>query len=108
MSIEARIGAVRERVGTDLAEAEITTALAVHTDPRRAALGLLRARRADLALTAARFAVAGDYSQDTTANIKALDALIGRLERELGIAEDPTALLPAMTQTPIVGPTLGR
>lgn len=100
------IATVREWVGSTPSDSDLIATIGLHDgNPQRAALAILRVRRADLTAAAMQFAVAGDYSQDTTANLKALDALIGRLERELGVDDDGLAVL---TSTPICGPRLGR
>ena len=95
----------REWVGSEPCDGEVLDAIEIHLGPHRAALAILRARRADMVAAAARWAVSGDYSQDTTANIKALDDHIARLEAVCGEA---TSALPTLTSAPIVGPTSGR
>jgi len=95
----------REWVGSEPCDNDVRAAIAVHDSAERAALAILRARRADMVAAAARWAVAGDYSQDTTANIKALDAQVARLERLCG--EDDDAL-PVVNSVGITGPTIGR
>lgn len=103
---QSDVSKVREWVGSGVDASDIADALAEHDgDTDRAALAILRLRRADMVMEAAKFAVAGDYSQDATANIKALDAQIGRLERALELDE---AGLPEMTSASITGPALGR
>lgn len=102
------IWAVREWVGSLPEDGDIEDALVRHDDDaKRAALAILRVRRADLVASAAKWAVDGDYSQDATANIKALDAVIGRLENDLGVDETANTL-PMLTSTPICGPSIGR
>lgn len=99
--------AAREWVGSQPPDGELLTIIAQHDgDPKRAALAVLRRRRADMSAQAAQWAVAGDYSQSTVANIKALDDLIGRLERDLGL--DDGDGLPTLKSAPICGPTTGR
>ena len=103
---QSDVSKVREWVGSSIESAAIAAALSEHDgDTDRAALAILRARRADMVMEAAKFAVAGDYSQDATANIKALTDQIERLERALDLDE---AGLPEMTAASITGPTLGR
>ncbi len=100
------IADVREWVGSSPADTEVYAALDRYDgDTNRAALAILRARRADMVSAAAQWAVSGDYSQDATANIKALDAHIGRLERVTG---ETVATLPRLTSVAIDGPSLGR
>lgn len=99
------IAAVRAWVGSTPDDDVILDALDDHASVYAAALHLLRVRRADMVATAARFAVSGDYSQDTTANIKALDAQIARLEDLAGVDSSTVATL---TSAPICGPSLGR
>ena len=95
----------REWVGSSPCDPDLIEAITTHGTGRRAALAILRARRADLATHPAKWGVAGDYSEDASANLAALDDLIRRLERDLGIDDDG---LPQMTSTPIRGPRLGR
>lgn len=99
------LSTVREWVGSEPCDADARAAIAAHDSAERAALAILRARRADMVAAAARWAVSGDYSQDTTANIKALDGSIARLERICG--EDDDAL-PVVNSVGITGPTIGR
>lgn len=101
----SELQSAREWVGSTPCDSDVLEAIDTHGDPLRAALSILRMRRADLTAAAMKFAVAGDYSQDTTANLKALDDLIRRLERDLGVDDDGLAVL---TSTPICGPRLGR
>lgn len=96
---------VREWVGSQPDDATIAATLSRHPQPRRAALAILRARLADMEAEAAVWAVAGDWSQSSVANITALRDKVGRLERDLDLDDDGLA---TMTSTPICGPRLGR
>ncbi len=97
---------VREWVGSSPDDPEVYAALDRYDDDaNRAALAILRSRRADMVTQAAKWAVSGDYSQDATANIKALDAHIARLER---VTDELVGTLPRLTSVAIDGPSLGR
>ena len=96
---------VREWVGSEPCDNDARSAVSIHGTAERAALAILRARRADMVAAAARWAVADDYSQDTTANIKALVESIARLERLTG--EDDDAL-PVVPSVGLSGPSIGR
>jgi hypothetical protein len=71
----------------------------------RAALAILRERRADLLASPARWAVEGDYSQDSSGNLAQLNAQIAQLET---LAEDPAATSSALTVSYMVRDRCGR
>lgn len=80
---------IREWVGeAEPSAAVIAATYTVTGGPYRCALSILRKRRADLLARPAKMRLPGQTEVDTTANIKALDALISELE-SLALAEDP-------------------
>lgn len=73
-----------ERVGFNTDEAELDEALGrASGDVANAALSILRTRYADALNSPAVWSVAGDYSEDRTANLKAMGEQISRLEAEI-------------------------
>lgn len=52
--------------------------------PEAVSLEILRERRADMLSNPLSFQVQGDYSEDRAENLRALDVLIGQLERLVG------------------------
>ena len=96
------LAAIRQWVGSVPDDVELLTLLAAGDEPQRIALQILRVRYADMVTNPAKWAVVDDYSQDGTANLKALAAQIGRLENALGEGEV------TFTSTPICGPSMER
>lgn len=77
-------------------------------DPHAAALSILRRRRAALTQAAvSRYDIDGDYSEthDLTIQARALDGLIGRLER---IVDDTTGVGAGLTVGTVVSGLEGR
>jgi hypothetical protein len=82
------LDAVREWVGSNPDDTTVNGFLARHDDnPDRAALAILRRRRADLAVAPASWRIDGDASetQGKADTLAALDDQIGRLERLCGV-----------------------
>jgi hypothetical protein len=76
-------------------------------DAPKAALAILRRRRADMIANPAKWAVDGDYSQGQEKyQLEALDATIHTLEVVTGEAEPDG--LPLLGQARISGPSLDR
>ncbi len=101
---------VRDWVGSEPDDATVLETLdrfAAITQPvERAALVILRRRRADL-YGDRSFAVAGDYSQTAASveNVKALTASIARLE---GLVDGEASPPATMTSTTLYGRTVAR
>lgn len=85
----ATLARIREHVGSRPDDTAVETAfgLAGNGTIEAAALSILRARRADLLLNPTAFAVQGDYSENRTENLKALNARIADLESACGMGD---------------------
>lgn len=97
---------VREWVGSTPVDAEVDAAVVAFADatmaPYRAALRILRMRRADNQYQS--FAVDGDASWNQTTWLADLDTRIMQLRHRIGDDEAPDDGLPVMTSTAITGP----
>lgn len=83
MSTELLRCQLAERVGSNTSPEELDAALTANAgDVVGAALSILRTRHADMLGAPAVWAVSGDYSEDRTANLKAMSEQILRLEAE--------------------------
>lgn len=104
------VAAVREWVGDTPDDTDIQAALdrwADHATPvERVALELLRVRAANLQAAPAKWATAGDYSEDWGANLKALQGKVARLEAIAG--EDLDLAVPGITTGRLVRPERDR
>lgn len=67
---------IRQFVGSTPDDAELNTIYATQGSRAGTARYVLRVRRADFASQAAKLDVDGELSQDTTANLKALDSAL--------------------------------
>lgn len=100
---------IRDRVG-DLPDDATVEVVYDYTgaDPLRAALAVLKRRKANIDAAPASMTVAGDYSENWTANLKSLADEIRALEGEISAADlgvDPalwTAGLPVLSTSAIV------
>ncbi len=94
---------VLDWVGAETDTAVVTTQLTRFAGEEfvvaRAALAILLRRQADWGPS--KWAVSGDYSEDSTDSYKWLLAQITRLRTILG---DEVSDLPTLTQAPIIGP----
>lgn len=95
----------REWVGSQPDDTALQAAIDEWRSPHRAALAILRARRADMIAQPAKWAVVDDYSQDASANLRALDDQIARLEAL--VPEEGTDPV-GWSSTPIIPPSLDR
>lgn len=96
---------LRTWIGTTPDDGDALAVLVDHDDQvEAAALTILRTRYADMVSNPAKWAVVDDYSQDATANLKALAARITALEEVTG----EIVPAPGFTVTPICGPGLAR
>lgn len=113
-TVDQLIAQVRDEVGDQPDDDTVVATLdrfAVDeaTQADRAALSILRRRRANL-LDDRSFAVAGDTSWGAVAvdNLKALDAKIAEIRGRIGGDETPADTLPVVSSTPIVASSPGR
>ncbi len=91
MPTAAQLAVIRSYCGADVG-ADGDTIDAIDVDARLAELGsshavalqILRQRRADLVMAPAKIQVDGDFSQDATESIKALDRDIATLQAIIG------------------------
>lgn len=95
----------REWVGSQPDDATLTAEIAAWGGALRASLAILRARRADLIASPAKWAVVDDYSQDVGDNLAALADQISRLEPLVpGETSDPLG----WSSNEIIPPSLDR
>lgn len=104
MPTSAQLAVIRSYCGSDVG-ADGDSIDAIDVDDRLNRLGsshavaleILRQRRADMAMSPAKISVDGDFSQDATESIKALDRDIATLEaivgRENGTGAASTSLM---------------
>lgn len=103
----ADVEAVREWVGSDPDATTVQATLTRHDgDAHRAALAILRQRRADVAAAPERWDIDGDGSeqQGKAATLTALDRDIARLERLTG----DTSAVVSLSSAPICAPRGAR
>ncbi len=86
------LAAIREWVGSTPDDAAVETVYLRTGTVEAAALSILRTRRADLVTGPVSWAVEGDYREDRSKNLDALDRLIARLEGEAVIVDPATAM----------------
>lgn len=104
----ADLEAIRSWVGDTPSDSSIqSTWVAAGETVEATALSILRRRRANLVADPLKFGADGDWSQDATANLKALDADIATLD-SLVSTVDLSGGLPTVTTSKLLHPGQAR
>lgn len=85
---DAVLATIRSWVGSSPTIGDLELRLDRLGDPNLVALEVLRSRRADLVSNPMQFTVVGDYSENRTANLKAISDDILQLEKLTGTGAD--------------------